>query len=238
MVLLRSSHCALERSVFTVVDHRSNGTGATCQRGLLTKGAGTSANEGDVALDAGRIVVNGAPVIVNQDNIPVDGLLVFGWWSQAHWRCRVSHLITKYQSILEDAAGVRREVLSDSLVVVIEADDGIADILQGPDVALSSVSRCRGVQHASSRGIGCGRYGSIITFTSNNAGGVIVLSPACVGNLVEILGTIKESVDGDGVLQCLAVDQGLVCKRRGYLGSGIEQGPLLWSSNSTMDEAG
>lgn len=231
VVLLGSSHCALEGPIFTVVDHRSNGTGATCQRGLLTKGAGTSANEGDVALDAGRKVFDGAPVILNQDNIPVDGLLVFGWRSQAHGRCRVSHFITKYQSILEDAAGVRREFLSDSLVVVIEADDGVADILQGPKVAFSSVSSCHGVQHAPSR------YRGITTFTSNNAGGVIVLSPACVGNLVEILGTIKESVDGDGVLQCLAVDQGFVYQRRGCLGGGIEQGTLLWSCKSAMNEA-
>lgn len=80
--------------------------------------------------------------------------------------------------------------------------------------------------------------GTAITFTPDHACGMVVFRPAQVRNLVQILGPVKEPVDGDGILKRLAVDKGqLGCRWLGSFSYIVEQRLLPWSRCSALDEA-
>lgn len=140
VVVLGGAHGAVQGSLLVVVDDGGDGARLAGEGGFVSKGTGAAADQGDVALDLGRVVFGGASIAVDENEIAMHGLLVLGGRREAHGRGRLRDGITQHETVLEDAAGIGGEGLRDDLVVVTQLGDGIADVLEGPQVAYEGVS--------------------------------------------------------------------------------------------------
>lgn len=118
-----------------IVDDGSLGARLSSPDGLVAKGAGSSADEGNVALDAGRVIRVMAAVVVYEHQLAMDRLSVLGCRCQAHRNSTLGYAAAEDKLGLEDIAQRHREFLGRDAVIIALVEQSVDNVVEGPLVA-------------------------------------------------------------------------------------------------------